>query len=109
MIVSPLEELKKVERSENVDMLKLEKTQLMEKPQNLVFKNASLNERPSNVKNNSWCDETSAKKCVPYSSRFLQLCTKAIKYYVNGLAINGEQRVEPVSYTHLTLPTNREV
>ena len=34
---------------------------------------------------------------------------KAIQQTLNGMSFSNVEEVRPVSYTHLTLPTNREV
>ena len=58
-----------------------------------------------------WLQQLTSGKCT--SREITQLYLDQINQYDSTiqafLQVDGESALEPVSYTHLTLPTNREV
>ena len=56
-----------------------------------------------------YCDFVSYPNRYEMVERYIKCLNSEIVQYANENRIMHEHGLEPVSYTHLTLPTNREV
>ena len=92
---SPVEEHFTSKTTENFDTSGLEEAELLQKKQEFCFKGASSHDISS--KNNKYdlrCTNAILTNLLSCGSGFLRLCSGGAKYYMNDLAINGEERVK---------------